>query len=63
MIAWAVEWHSRDRLDGDQRHLVRTRPDLQAEPFGWRIPQAVRVAVTALGLDPRRGVYAVEVAP
>ena len=70
--AWAVEWHTRNRLDGDLRKLVwdprdryrlfrtrrecrayievhsavlRTRPDLRAEPFGWRMPRAVRVTV------------------
>ncbi len=73
--AWAVEWHSVNRLDGDQRHLawmpepgpgafrlfrtrrecrayieerygyIRDRADLQNEPHGWRMPQAVRVAV------------------
>lgn len=24
---------------------IRRRPDLQAEPFGWRVPQAVPVVV------------------
>lgn len=30
-----------------ERHhgYLRTRPDLRAEPFGWRMPQAVRVTV------------------
>jgi len=74
LMAWAVEWHSRNRLDGDTRRLqwhpeagpgeyrlFRTRracrayieerygyfrrPDLRAEPHGWRIPRAVRVMV------------------
>jgi len=73
--AWAVEWRSRNRLDGEKRHLIwapeagpgnyrlfrtraacrsyiddrygyiRERADLRAEPFGWRLPQAVRVTV------------------
>ena len=73
--AWAVEWHNRNQVDGDQRNLVwfhdpgpfdyrlfrtraecrawidrhmgylRERPDLRREPFGWRIPRAVRVEV------------------
>lgn len=25
---------------------LKTRPDLRAEPHGWRMPRAVRVAVT-----------------
>lgn len=25
---------------------LRHRPDLRAEPFGWRMPRAVRVTVT-----------------
>jgi hypothetical protein len=74
--AWAVEWHSVNRLDGDRRHLqwrpepgpgafrlfryrrecrtyieerygyIRDREDLRAEPYGWRMPQAVRVTVS-----------------
>lgn len=30
-----------------QKHFghIRTRPDLRAEPHGWRMPQAVKVAV------------------
>jgi hypothetical protein len=73
--AWAVEWHSVNRLDGVQRYLfwdhdlgpfvytlfrtrrecrawidrhhgyLRKRPDLRVEPFGWRMPRAVRVTV------------------
>lgn len=75
MKAWAVEWRSRNRLDGKNWHLqwhpepgpgtyrlfrtrreareyiefrygyIRTRTDLQREPFGWGMPQAVRVEV------------------
>lgn len=26
--------------------FIKTRPDLRAEPHGWRVPRAVRVAVT-----------------
>lgn len=29
----------------DRHGYIRRRPDLQAEPFGWRVPQAVRVSV------------------
>ena len=72
--AWAVEGHSRNRVDGDDRHLqwrpngephfilfqtrrearayieehygnTMRRPDLRQEPFGWRMPRAVRVTV------------------
>ena len=74
--AWGIEWHSRNRLDGDRRYLIwdraagdtgffhlfrtrascrayieekygyiRTRPDLQREPHGWRMPQAVKVQI------------------
>ena len=25
--------------------FLRTRPDLRAEPYGWRMPRAVRVTV------------------
>ena len=73
---WAMEWHSRNLLDGDQRVLmvwsetsalifrtrqecrahieqrygyIRQRADLRAEPHGWRMPQAVRVALKKLG--------------
>lgn len=74
MRLWAVEWHSRNRLDGDVRRLqwaphrpcwpqlfrtrrecrefieqeygyIRHRPDLRAEPHGWRMPRAVRVRI------------------
>ena len=67
MKAWGVQWHSNNRLDGDQRYLmwtplfrtrrecrayinrehgyIRYRHDLHVEPFGWRIPKAVRVEV------------------
>ena len=31
-------------IEGDWGFL-RTRPDLRAEPHGWRIPRAVRVTV------------------
>ena len=71
---WGIEWHSVNRLDGQQRHVmwegpgrpfffstrrnaraflkakwgyIKERPDLQAEPHGWRIPQAVRIEVQA----------------
>lgn len=26
--------------------FIKTRPDLRAEPHGWKMPRAVRVAVT-----------------
>jgi len=68
---WALEWNSRNQLDGDRRffmwngdcpHLFRTRedarqfvaekysyiakrPDLKAEPHGWRTPRVVKVRV------------------
>lgn len=72
MRLWAAEWYSRNRIDGETRHLLggprgipalfRTRaecrawiasrygyiahrPDLRAEPHGWRVPRAVRVKV------------------
>lgn len=72
MRAWAVEWHSVNRLDGDMRYLYwpegpqhwqlfptrrecrayiekhcgyYRRPDLRAEPHGWRMPRAIRVTV------------------
>ena len=32
-----------DRMWG----YIRGRPDLRAEPHGWRVPRAVRVTVTA----------------
>lgn len=72
--AWALEWRSVNRLDGERRHLIheartnlpllfktrtqarqhaasgygyiRRRPDLRREPHGWRLPRAVRVAIT-----------------
>ena len=79
---WAVEWHSRNRLDGDRRNIqydpmapgwpqlfstraacrafieerygyIRTRPDLRAEPLGWRMPQAVMVRVVKVSPDRR----------
>jgi hypothetical protein len=83
--AWAVEWHSRNKLDGDRRYLqwnlkqggfllfrtraecrayieveygyLRDRPDLRREPFGWRMPQAVKVRVQRISshLAERRG--------
>jgi len=74
---WGVEWHSRNRVDGDQREImwenclplmfptrqlardyitrkygyIRHRPDLQQEPHGWRMPQAVRVKVVVRRTD------------
>jgi hypothetical protein len=36
---------ARDYLAKHYRYL-RKRPDLQAEPHGWRIPQVVKVTVT-----------------
>lgn len=69
---WAVQWYSRNRLDGVTRHwewdyergpvlfhtraaarafirekygYIATRPDLRAEPHGWRVPRAIRVSV------------------
>jgi len=68
---WGVEWHSKNKLDGDQRYImwencmplifptrqlarhyirqrygyIRYRSDLQCEPHGWRMPQAVRVKI------------------
>jgi hypothetical protein len=73
-MIWAAQWHSRNKLDGDNKHflyegylpkLFRTRqqcrdyikekygyisqrPDLRAEPHGWRLPQAVKVIITIL---------------
>ena len=32
---------------------IRERPDLQAEPFGWRMPQAVMVNVVVASPDRR----------
>ena len=85
LTAWAVEWHSRNRLDGERRHLqwhpepgpgayrlfrtrrecrayieerygyIRNRPDLQREPHGWRMPQAVMVVVSVASADRRVG--------
>jgi len=71
ILRWAVQWRSRNRMDGESRHFIwengkpllfRTqrearerikaewgyiahRPDLRAEPHGWRLPRAVRVRV------------------
>lgn len=72
MNLWAAEWHSKNLLDGEKRHIINNgnclpalfrtrqkcrdfikdkygyiadRPDLQKEPHGWRIPQAVKVKV------------------
>jgi hypothetical protein len=68
---WAVQWRSKNKLDGESRHFcwehadvrlyrtrrearmfidqeygyIRHRPDLRAEPHGWRMPRAVRVIV------------------
>jgi len=70
-ILWAAEWHSKNQLDGERRHIIyenllpalfRTRrecrdfikekygyiaerPDLQNEPHGWRLPQAIKVKI------------------
>lgn len=75
--AWAVEWHSRNRLDGETRDLVlenglpvlfctrqktrdwieqkfgyiRQRPDLLAEPHGWRMPRPVKVVVARVSRE------------
>ena len=79
---WGVEWHSKNNLDGDQRHImwencmplmfstrqaardyivrrygyIRHRSDLQREPHGWRMPQAVQVKVVVKRIqgNPRR---------
>ena len=79
VIRWAIEWRSKNRLDGERRHFIwaplgpvlfdtrqrargyvediygyiRERPDLRAEPHGWRMPRAVRVEVILKAL--RRG--------
>ena len=69
---WAAQWHSKNLLDGERKHIVygddnlpalfrtrrecrkfikkrygyiATRPDLKAEPHGWRMPQAIKVRV------------------
>jgi hypothetical protein len=35
------------RAFADERlGYIRKRPDLRAEPYGWKMPQAVRVTVT-----------------
>lgn len=70
---WALQWHSKNRLDGERKHLIfedgipalfktreaarmfaskkygyiKARPDLRAEPHGWRFPQPVKVTVAA----------------
>lgn len=73
---WAIEWHSVNKLNGDQRMLLggidglfktrqaarahieeqwgflRDRPDLHAEPHGWKMPRAVKVRVTIAKIDP-----------
>ena len=67
---WAAQWHSKSRLDGENRHFlyenllskvfrtrkearrwikltygyITDRPDLKAEPHGWRMPQKNRLA-------------------
>jgi hypothetical protein len=33
---------------------IRTRPDLRAEPHGWRMPKAVKVTITPNGPDKQR---------
>ncbi len=71
MNLWAAQWHSKNKLDGEVKHicyenclpaLFRTRkecrawiketygyiagrPDLQDEPHGWRMPQAIKVII------------------
>jgi len=71
---WAAEWHSKNYLDGDRRHIIyenllpalfktrrecrafikekygyiAERPDLQAEPHGWRTPKAVKVIISKI---------------
>jgi len=71
MNRWGIEWHSKNKLDGDKRQIIwsagkplffltrqearewiklkygyiKNRPDLQKEPFGWKMPQAVKVEV------------------
>ena len=71
MNRWGIEWHSKNKLDGDKRQIIwsagkplffitrqeareyikkeygyfRDRPDLQAEPHGWKMPKAVKVEV------------------
>ena len=71
MTIWAAQWHSKNKLDGDRKHIlnedclpvlfrtrqaarewiktkygyIAERPDLQAEPHGWRMPKAVKVKI------------------
>jgi hypothetical protein len=77
---WGVEWHEKNRVDGETREImwenslplmfptrqlarsyisrkygyIRHRPDLRAEPHGWRVPQAVRVKVVVRRIDAPR---------
>ena len=72
-IRWAVQWNSRNGLDGVSQYFVwdgrgggpmlfrsrrlarewirehygyiATRADLRREPYGWRLPRAIRVRV------------------
>ena len=41
-------WNRREAREYIAAHWgdLKTRPDLRAEPHGWRMPRAVRVAVT-----------------
>ena len=74
IMLWAAQWHSKNALDGDKKHIlyedclpmlfrtrarcrkwikgkygyIAERPDLRAEPHGWRIPQPVKVEVVLL---------------
>jgi len=69
MNIWAAEWHEKNKLDGESRHIlyedclpklfrrraacrawiqehygyIKERPDWRAEPYGWRMPIAVKV--------------------
>jgi hypothetical protein len=71
MNLWAAQWHSKNRLNGETKHIlcenclpklfhtrkearyyinlkygyIRDREDLQQEPFGWRLPRAVKVKI------------------
>ncbi len=41
---------ARAHIENEHGYL-RTRPDLKAEPHGWRMPRAVRVTVTVTAVE------------
>ena len=89
MTLWAAEWRSKNRMDGERRHLlarwpptreagcqwpvatfatrkecrawikkhhgyIAKRPDLQAEPHGWQVPQPVQIEIATTKVERKR---------